>query len=161
MGAELSTDYDERTVIAKARVSMARAEVTRALRDGETIELRDRRLEVQLRPGHSPSDTLFWDAERRILFGADHLLEGSVRRAGDKLRITAQLIDAKDGFHLWSESYDRVLEDIFAGEGFDVVTDGLMRAGLGCVDGGQMVSIRPTPIMTSAWMRGARCCTSM
>jgi glyoxylase-like metal-dependent hydrolase (beta-lactamase superfamily II) len=52
----------------------SRAEVTRALRDGETIELRDRRLEVQLRPGHSPSDTLFWDAERRILFGADHLL---------------------------------------------------------------------------------------
>lgn len=52
----------------------SRAEVTRELRDGERIELRDRRLEVQLRPGHSPSDTLFWDAERRILIGADHLL---------------------------------------------------------------------------------------
>jgi len=42
------------------------------------------------------------------------VLEGSVRRQGDKVRITAQLIDAKTGFHLWSETYDRKLEDIFA-----------------------------------------------
>jgi TolB-like protein len=42
-----------------------------------------------------------------------HLLEGSVRRAGDKARITAQLIRAKDGYHLWSETYDRTLEDTF------------------------------------------------
>lgn len=50
------------------------AEVTRPLRDGETLEFRDRSLEVQLRPGHSPSDTLLWDAERRILIGGDHLI---------------------------------------------------------------------------------------
>ncbi len=42
------------------------------------------------------------------------LLEGSVRKAGDQLRITAQLIDAADERHLWSERYDRQLEDIFA-----------------------------------------------
>jgi TolB-like protein/Flp pilus assembly protein TadD len=42
------------------------------------------------------------------------VLEGSVRKAGLQIRITAQLIDAKTGFHLWSESYDRDLEDIFA-----------------------------------------------
>ena len=42
-------------------------EVTRPLADGELLELRDRTLEVQHRPGHSPSDTVFWDAERRIL----------------------------------------------------------------------------------------------
>jgi len=48
--------------------------VTRPLQDGETIELADRRLEVLHRPGHSPSDTLFWDAERRILIAADHLI---------------------------------------------------------------------------------------
>ncbi|UCG53272.1 MAG: protein kinase [Candidatus Latescibacterota bacterium] len=41
------------------------------------------------------------------------LLEGSVRKAGDKLRITAQLIDADDGYHLWSERYDREMEDVF------------------------------------------------
>jgi glyoxylase-like metal-dependent hydrolase (beta-lactamase superfamily II) len=39
------------------------------------IELRDRRLEVQHRPGHSPSDTVFWDADRRILIAADHLIK--------------------------------------------------------------------------------------
>ncbi len=42
-----------------------------------------------------------------------HLLEGSVRRSGNRARITAQLIRASDGYHLWSESYDRTLEDTF------------------------------------------------
>ena len=46
-------------------------------------------------------------------YGFDSCLEGSVRKAGKRLRINAQLIDARDGYHLWSERYDRVLEDIF------------------------------------------------
>jgi serine/threonine-protein kinase len=46
--------------------------------------------------------------------GVTTLLEGSVRRAGNRVRITAQLVKASDGFHLWSETYDRVLDDIFA-----------------------------------------------
>ena len=46
--------------------------------------------------------------------GRRHILEGSVRRAGDRVRITAQLIDTKSDSHLWSESYDRRLEDVFA-----------------------------------------------
>jgi adenylate cyclase len=41
------------------------------------------------------------------------VLEGSVRRAGNRLRITAQLVNAADGYHLWSEQYDRELKDIF------------------------------------------------
>lgn len=45
--------------------------------------------------------------------GARYLVEGSVRKASDQLRITAQLIDAEDGSHLWSESYDRRLENVF------------------------------------------------
>ena len=44
----------------------------------------------------------------------DHVLEGSVRKSGDRVRITAQLIRADNGYHLWSETYDRTLEDIFA-----------------------------------------------
>jgi TolB-like protein len=44
----------------------------------------------------------------------DHVLEGSVRKAGNQVRITAQLVKAGDGYHLWSESYDRTLDDIFA-----------------------------------------------
>ena len=46
--------------------------------------------------------------------GVETVLEGSVRQAGDQVRITAQLIDTESGFHLWSETYDRKLEDIFA-----------------------------------------------
>jgi len=46
--------------------------------------------------------------------GVSHILEGSVRKAGNKVRITAQLIKVDDGFHLWSDTYDRELTDIFA-----------------------------------------------
>jgi adenylate cyclase len=46
--------------------------------------------------------------------GVRYVLEGSVRKSGDKVRITAQLIDALDGHHLWAKRYDRNLEDIFA-----------------------------------------------
>ena len=46
--------------------------------------------------------------------GVRYVLEGSVRKAGDRVRVTAQLIDATTGLHLWAERYDRELEDIFA-----------------------------------------------
>jgi glyoxylase-like metal-dependent hydrolase (beta-lactamase superfamily II) len=52
----------------------ARAEVTRVLRDGEEMRFRDRTLHVHHRPGHSPTDTVFHDRERRVLIAADHLL---------------------------------------------------------------------------------------
>jgi TolB-like protein/thioredoxin-like negative regulator of GroEL len=46
--------------------------------------------------------------------GVRYLVEGSIRKQDDRLRITAQLVDADDSFHLWSETYDRTLDDIFA-----------------------------------------------
>ena len=46
--------------------------------------------------------------------GVDHILEGSVRKSGNTVRITAQLIEVGSGFHLWSETYDRELVDVFA-----------------------------------------------
>ena len=46
--------------------------------------------------------------------GVRYVLEGSVRKDGDKIRVTAQLIDALNGYHLWAERYDRNLGDIFA-----------------------------------------------
>ena len=46
--------------------------------------------------------------------GVRYVLEGSVRRAGDRVRITAQLVDAATGHHLWAEQYDREMKDIFA-----------------------------------------------
>jgi TolB-like protein len=53
---------------------------------------------------------------RRIgeALGVKHILEGSVRKAGNTVRITAQLIQVDDGFHLWSETYDRELTNVFA-----------------------------------------------
>jgi TolB-like protein len=46
--------------------------------------------------------------------GVGAVLEGSVRKSGDRVRVTAQMVDVTDGFHLWSQTYDRELKDIFA-----------------------------------------------
>jgi len=46
--------------------------------------------------------------------GVAHILEGSVRKAQNRVRITAQLINVEDGYHLWSDTFDRELDDIFA-----------------------------------------------
>ena len=46
--------------------------------------------------------------------GVRYVLEGSVQRAGDRVRITAQLVDAASGYHVWAERYDREIRDIFA-----------------------------------------------
>jgi serine/threonine-protein kinase len=56
------------------------------------------------------------DDIRRIAdtLGVAHVLEGSVRKAGNRVRVTAQLIAAADGSHLWSERYDREMSDVFA-----------------------------------------------
>jgi TolB-like protein len=48
------------------------------------------------------------------ILGVTNVLEGSVRRAGNRIRVTAQLITAADGSHLWSERYDRQMDDLFA-----------------------------------------------
>ena len=53
-------------------------------------------------------------SDASLQLGVRHILEGSVQRAGDQLRITAQLTRAADGFRLWSESYDRRTKDTFA-----------------------------------------------
>jgi serine/threonine-protein kinase len=61
--------------------------------------------------------------------GIAHVLEGSVREAGDRIRVAAQLITAADGSHLWSERYDRELADVFAmqDEIAGAITSGLRR----------------------------------
>jgi adenylate cyclase len=59
--------------------------------------------------------------------GVRYILEGSVRKAGNRVRITAQLIDATSGHHVWAERYDRALEDIFA------VQDEITRSIIGAI----------------------------
>ena len=48
------------------------------------------------------------------LLNVSTVLEGSIRKAGDRIRMTAQLINVEDGYHIWSESFDRKLDDVFA-----------------------------------------------
>jgi glyoxylase-like metal-dependent hydrolase (beta-lactamase superfamily II) len=67
--------YALRAVAATFRAWGAPATVTRLLRAGETLDLRDRSLRILHRPGHSPSDTVFVDEERRIALAGDHLIK--------------------------------------------------------------------------------------
>ncbi|MBS0461859.1 MAG: tetratricopeptide repeat protein [Proteobacteria bacterium] len=84
------------------------AEIIDALVGVRQLRVASRTASFRFRDGAAdPSDI-----GRRLHVGA--VLEGSVRKAGDLLRITAQLIDASSGFHLWSETWDRRLEDVFA-----------------------------------------------
>jgi adenylate cyclase len=56
------------------------------------------------------------DEDLRVIgstLGVAHILEGSVRRQNNQVRVTAQLVRADDGFHVWSDTYDRTLEDVF------------------------------------------------
>jgi glyoxylase-like metal-dependent hydrolase (beta-lactamase superfamily II) len=80
----------------------AGAKVDRALQDGESLDFADRSLEVAFRPGHSPTDTVFLDGERRLLIGGDHLL-GTIssnplisrpREGGDRRRALIEYIDS-------------------------------------------------------------------
>ena len=64
--------------------------------------------------------------------GVTYLVEGSVRRAGERIRVTAQLVEAASGAHLWSEHYDRSLTDIFAVP--DEVTRTIVSTSLRCED---------------------------
>src|SRR5262249_47696913 len=58
--------------------------------------------------------------------GVDYVLEGSVRRLGDRVRITAQLNDVLTGSHIWAERYDRELADVFAVQ--DEITEAIVAA---------------------------------
>jgi glyoxylase-like metal-dependent hydrolase (beta-lactamase superfamily II) len=62
------------TLAGALRAFGSAGSITRPLREGDGLELRDRTLRVFHRPGHSPSDTIFWDADRAMLIAGDHLL---------------------------------------------------------------------------------------
>jgi len=59
------------------------------------------------------------------VLGVQHILEGSVRKSGSQIRVTAQLIRVSDGFHMWSETYDRELVNVFAIQ--DEITGAIVR----------------------------------
>ena len=87
--------------------------------------------------------------------GVQYVLEGSVRKAGRRIRVTAQLIDAASDRHLWAERYDRDLDDIFAVQ--DEVVGSIVHA-LGASDGVLEKSARQRSIETSITNRSAYDC---
>jgi TolB-like protein/Flp pilus assembly protein TadD len=73
--------------------------------------------------------------------GVRYVVEGSVRKQGDRLRITAQLVDANDNFHVWSDTYDRALDDVFAvQEEIASAVAGQLQVSLGLEEGGALVA---------------------
>lgn len=78
---------------------------------------------------------------------ATYLIDGSVRRAGNRVRVTAQLVKADDGINLWTDSYDRELTDVFAiEEDIAQAIAGALRAPLGLAEGERLVSNRTTDV---------------
>ena len=88
--------------------------------DGLTEELINRLSNVRELRVPARTSTFFFKGKEQDIreigrkLDVNTVLEGSVRRAGNELRITAQLINIADGYHLWSQTYDRELQDIFA-----------------------------------------------
>ena len=115
------TKTDERKAIAVLPfVNMSGDAENEYFSDGISEEILNLMVKLpQLRVASRTSSFLFKGKEASIPtvareLGVDTVLEGSVRRAGDQVRITAQLIDAATDSHLWSETYDREMKDVFA-----------------------------------------------
>ena len=91
--------------------------------------------------------------------GARYIVEGSVRKGGNRVRITAQLIDAEEDHHLWSEKWDRTLEDIFDVQ--DEVSETIARRVAPSVRGHEQNRLtRRRPENLSAWeehLQGLQC----
>ncbi len=81
-----------------------------------------------------------------------HLVEGSVRRSGDRVRITAQLIDAETGNHLWAQRYDRDIEDIFA-----VQDDVVQQISSALSDALDLTAFTPSPMLRPASLEAYQC----
>ena len=113
------TDIVDASVAVLPFVNMSGSEENEYFSDGLTETLLHMLAQIpELKVAARTSSFAFRDQNKTIVEIAEaldvaHVLEGSVQRSGDRVRITAQLIRASDGFHVWSENYDRTLDDIF------------------------------------------------
>ena len=116
--AEVSTNA-EKSVAVLPFVAMSRGEDDEFFADGLTEEILNSLTRVPELLVTARTSAFHFKGqdipvpEIATQLGVAHVVEGSVRRSGDRLRVTAQLIRAADGFHLWSENYDRETEDTF------------------------------------------------
>jgi TolB-like protein/tetratricopeptide (TPR) repeat protein len=115
-----SADEEQKSIAVLPFVNMSSDAEQEFFSDGITEEILNSLASVkELKVAGRTSSFAFKgqnDDLRRIgeALGVNHILEGSVRKAGAQVRITAQLIQVDNGFHLWSETYDRELTDVFA-----------------------------------------------
>jgi len=114
-------DTDQRPSIAVLPFAdMSQAGDQEYFADGMTEELLNALAKIrELRVGGRTSSFAYKGKDKDLReigseLGVQYVVEGSVRKQGDRLRITAQLVDATDNFHVWSESYDRTIDDVFA-----------------------------------------------
>jgi eukaryotic-like serine/threonine-protein kinase len=118
--AVLATRAASRSIAVLPFVNMSADPENEYFADGMTEELINALTKVEgLRVPARTSSFAFKGKDLTIRAIADSLdvgsvLEGSVRRAANRLKVTAQLINAADGYHLWSETYERELKDVFA-----------------------------------------------
>ena len=110
----------EKSIAVLPFVNMSSDQENAYFVDGLTEEILNRLAQIKALkvPGHT-SSFAFKNQNRELrqigaALGVAHALEGSVRKSGERLRITAQLVRTSDGYHLWSQVYDRKLDDVFA-----------------------------------------------
>ncbi len=111
--------YKEKTIMVLPFYNLSKDPENDFFSDGMTEQIIYALSEIEgLRVTSRTSSFTFKDKEVNLRqlhqdLGIDHVLEGSIRRHGGKVRITAQLVNAADDFHLWSETYTREVTDVF------------------------------------------------
>jgi adenylate cyclase len=129
---EIGSDVPEKSIAVLAFVNMSNDPENEFFSDGIAEEIINALTKVKaLRVAARTSSFAFKGKNEDIgevgrKLKVNTVLEGSVRKAGNRLRVTAQLINVADGYHLWSERYDRQLEDVF--EIQDQIAENIVRA---------------------------------
>jgi len=115
-----STTEVEKSIAILPFVAMSSGEDDEHFSDGLTEELINSLVQIDELKVTGRTSSFYYKGKNEDLrtiglaLGVAHVLECSLRRSGDKLRITAQLTQSSDGFHLWSNTYDRNADDIFS-----------------------------------------------
>jgi len=118
--AELKTSISEKSIAVLPFVNMSADKDNEYFSDGISEEILNALTKVDDLKVAGRTSSFFFKGKNENLtkigetLGVAHVLEGSVRKQGEQVRITAQLIRTRDGFHLWSETYDGDLKDVFA-----------------------------------------------
>lgn len=118
--AEIKTSVSEKSIAVLPFVNMSADKDNEYFSDGISEEILNALTKVEDLKVAGRTSSFFFKGKNENLttigntLGVAHVLEGSVRKQGEKVRITAQLIRTRDGFHLWSETYDGDLKDVFA-----------------------------------------------